>query len=294
MLDRKKGLGGSDIPVLLGLSKWKSPLDLYLEKTNSSFSAPRTDEGNNILNMGKELEPYVTKLYETNTLGMIENKQLVVYHSDHKFLWGTIDGMHNNFVFEAKTTNSRVSEWRTGIPDYIKAQVAYYSHLLNSDGAKVAVLFRDSGEFYIYDYERDEEKEKEIIKAALDFWERVQTGNPPEATTYKEAQMLYKEEDKDKKVVASPEDEDMVLKLMELKEEIKEKEKAVDLLKTFICHSLGDAPVLEDSLGNHLVTWKERSSSRVSAEILKKQYPETYKECLIKSSSRFFLIKGAR
>ncbi len=31
--DRKKGIGGSDVGQFLGLNKWKSPYQLWLEKT---------------------------------------------------------------------------------------------------------------------------------------------------------------------------------------------------------------------------------------------------------------------
>ena len=30
---RRKGIGGSDASVIAGVNKWKSPLDLWLEKT---------------------------------------------------------------------------------------------------------------------------------------------------------------------------------------------------------------------------------------------------------------------
>ena len=33
IIDRKKGLGGSDIAAIMGISPWKTPMDVYLEKT---------------------------------------------------------------------------------------------------------------------------------------------------------------------------------------------------------------------------------------------------------------------
>ena len=33
---RRMGIGGSDVAALLGISKWKSPLELWLEKTGQS------------------------------------------------------------------------------------------------------------------------------------------------------------------------------------------------------------------------------------------------------------------
>jgi predicted phage-related endonuclease len=33
LMDRKKGIGGSDVATILGLNKWKAPYQLWLEKT---------------------------------------------------------------------------------------------------------------------------------------------------------------------------------------------------------------------------------------------------------------------
>lgn len=30
---RRKGIGGSDAPVIMGVNPWRSPMDLWLEKT---------------------------------------------------------------------------------------------------------------------------------------------------------------------------------------------------------------------------------------------------------------------
>ena len=34
---RKLGLGGSDMAAVLGLSPWRSPIDVWLDKTSDSF-----------------------------------------------------------------------------------------------------------------------------------------------------------------------------------------------------------------------------------------------------------------
>ena len=35
--ERSKGIGGSDASILLGINKWKSELELWLEKTGQSL-----------------------------------------------------------------------------------------------------------------------------------------------------------------------------------------------------------------------------------------------------------------
>lgn len=292
--DRNKGIGGSDIPALLGLSKWKTPLALYLEKTGTADAKDflYEEKFNHILNMGKMLEPYVIDCFEKETGKTITRKQERVHHPKYNFLWATLDGMLDNKVFEVKTTSSFVRAWDEGIPPYVLAQVAFYCSLLDSDGAKIIVLFRDTGEIRSYEYQRNLEKEDEILKYALDFWNSVCKRIPPMPFDYADAQLLFKDVVSDKKIMASMEDIEAVSKMIKLKNEIKERESEFEMLKTSICSKIGDASSIEDSLGECLVTWKERITNRFSTEILKKTFPNIYSQCLLKGTTRMFNLKN--
>ena len=95
-------------------------------------------------------------------------------------------------MVEVKTTASYVASWKNDVPTYVLSQVAYYSNLLNSAGAKIVVFFRDNGDIRTYEYQRDLNSEEHIIKMAVEFWCNVTTKNPPSATSYKEVQILFK------------------------------------------------------------------------------------------------------
>lgn len=290
--DRNKGLGGSDIPVLLGLTKWKTPLALYLEKINgSNESLDESSSRSHLLNMGNMLEPYVIESFEKETGQKITRRQERIFHPKHEFLWATIDGMLGNLVFEVKTTSTRSCAWKEGLPPYVMAQIAYYSYLTNSDGAKVVVLFRDTGEIKTYDYQRNVEREKEIIGYAVDFWSKVCNKTPPLPFDYAETQLLYNNAVVDKKATASIEDIQAISRMVQLKNDIKQREVEFDALKTAICNKIADAAILEDSFGECLATWKQRASTRVSTDLLKKKYPQIYNECLSKTTTRTFNLK---
>ncbi len=290
--DRTKGLGGSDIPVLLRLSKWKTPLDLYLEKIGESAENTIKENQKHILAMGKTLEPYVIQSFEEDTGEKVIRQQERILHPKYDFLWGTIDGMCSDMVIEIKTTSSYVDGWKEGVPQYVLAQAAYYANLLNSKGAKIVVLFRDTGEIRTYAYERDVASEEQIITCAVNFWDSVCKRIPPEPTSYEEAQTIFKNVISDKKVIASTQDIAAIERMRQLKKELEEKEKEYDALKTNICAKLGDAPVLEDAEGHCLATWKERNSTRVSIDTLKSLHPAIYGECLLKSTVRNFSLKA--
>ena len=289
--DRTQGLGGSDIPVLLGFSKWKTPLDLYLEKIGEQpIDAATKQNTKHILDMGKMLEPYVIQSFQEEEGAKVTRQQDRIFHSNHKFLWGTIDGMCGDQVIEVKTTASFISDWKNNVPLHVLAQVAYYSCLLNSSGAKIIVMFRDTGDIRTYSYQRNQASEEQVINHAVEFWSNVCKKIPPAPTSYEECQLLFKNVAPDKKVIATREDATTVAKMIQLKKEIDEKEKAYDELKTSICSKLEDAPLLVDERGNCLVTWKERNSSRVSTDTLKTTYPSIYAECLRKSTVRNFVL----
>jgi len=290
--DRNKGIGGSDIPVILGLTKWKTPVQLYLEKIGKIKDEPRDSNSEHLLDMGKMLEPYVIKQFEKDTGLTVTRQQEIITHPKYNFLYGTIDGMCGNLILEIKTTSSLVRSWNEGVPPYVKAQVAYYCNLTNADGAKIVTLFRDTGEIRTYTYERDIVQENEIIKYAVDFWDSVTKQVPPMPFDYTDVQLLFKEVKSEKKVVATNEDITIISKMAKLKNEIKERESEFEALKANICIKLGDAAVLEDALGECLVTWKERNTTKLSTDTLKKIYPNVYNECLAKSVTRTFNIRN--
>ena len=58
---RKRGIGGSDVAAIMGLSPWKSPLEVWLEKTNRAESPDLS--GKEAVAMGTELEGDVLEMY---------------------------------------------------------------------------------------------------------------------------------------------------------------------------------------------------------------------------------------
>ena len=49
---RKTGIGGSDVAAVLGLSKWKTPYQLWVDKTSDNV----VEEESEILHFGQVLE----------------------------------------------------------------------------------------------------------------------------------------------------------------------------------------------------------------------------------------------
>src|SRR6267142_5704216 len=63
---RRSGVGGSDVAAILGLSPWKSAMDVWLEKKGllEETSDPNREF---LLELGTQLEPVIARLYERET-----------------------------------------------------------------------------------------------------------------------------------------------------------------------------------------------------------------------------------
>ena len=57
--ERRSGIGGSDAAAVMGLNPWKSPLDVYLDKTGQLMESP----DNPALYWGRVLEEVVAREY---------------------------------------------------------------------------------------------------------------------------------------------------------------------------------------------------------------------------------------
>ncbi|MFU7797208.1 YqaJ viral recombinase family protein, partial [Pseudomonas aeruginosa] len=65
-LDRTKYLGGSDVAGILGISPWRTPLDVYLDKVQPR-TGPVDPAKQKIFTRGQRMEPYVIDLLAEET-----------------------------------------------------------------------------------------------------------------------------------------------------------------------------------------------------------------------------------
>ena len=105
--DRDKYIGGSDIPIIMNLSPFKSRFDLLLEKAGYKED---TFEGNVYTEYGNKLEPkirdYVNKTFCNEDTSFIEGKHIREATGDE--IIGVrihTDGENDNEILEIKTTS---------------------------------------------------------------------------------------------------------------------------------------------------------------------------------------------
>jgi putative phage-type endonuclease len=172
---RMQGIGGSDVSAILMQNPWRTPLDVYLEKTGRAETWAVEPER---VKWGKILEPVIAKEYaaqlelppdELYEPGLLKHPQIPC-------ILGTPDRMFTTERrgLEIKAVNqfqkSEYGEEGTDqVPDHYLLQVAHYLFLTDFALWDLAVLFggQHLGVFGIY---RTSKLDAVIAEAAPKFW----------------------------------------------------------------------------------------------------------------------------
>lgn len=120
--DRQKWIGGSDIPIIMGISSFTTRFDLLLYKAGLQENE---FEGNEYTEYGNNMEPkirtYINGLYNTNFVeGKHENKT--------KGFRCHTDGENEDTILEIKTT----SQWHDNVDDYKVYLVQLLFYMMNT------------------------------------------------------------------------------------------------------------------------------------------------------------------
>ena len=180
---RRKHLGGSDLPAMLGLSKYKSAYDLYLDKAGQLVDQEQTEA----MRRGQYLEPAILHFAE-DELGALRRNQ---YRSAKDLPIGTnvdalvVDG--GNPV-EAKSSMSFVGgEWGaldTEVPDDVMVQSHGHLIVTNKEICYVPVVLGNL-QFRMYHVPRNDRLVELIARVANAFWEDcVLAHRPPTVEWY--------------------------------------------------------------------------------------------------------------
>lgn len=255
--ERKTYIGGSDIASIIGVSPWKTALELYQEKIDGV-----TENDNNYTEWGTLLEPVVADMYSKNTGNKVVEPIGLIRHKEYPFLAANIDRFVNGgeYILECKTAGFPMrSKWgqegTDDIPQAYYSQVAYYAAISDVPKVDIAVLI-GGNDFRIYRYMRNREVEDKLLKIAINFWNNhILTKTPPEASNLNDLDLLYPKS-KASEIVLSDEVLNDIEKYKALKAQIKELEKETTYLQGSIKKYMQDNELLVDTEGQVYATWK--------------------------------------
>jgi putative phage-type endonuclease len=291
--ERRKGIGGSDVAAILGLSPFKTAFQVYQEKRKEVEDW----QGNESTDWGKRLEPAIRQWYSDTTGRSVRLPDKIIYNEKHPFMLASIDGFTDDSRgVEIKTARSGKGWGEPGtneIPDYYAVQCHHYMIVTGFPVFDVPVsIMGDHPK--LYEVPADKEIHEMIIDAEANFWQRVVDGNPPDPVTYADAVARFGKAKSEGVVVADDKIISLVNDLKDSRNMVKTHEDYEEDIKTQIIIALGErGDTLIDSFGNTILTYK-LSNGRKSfdGKRFKKEHPDLYQQYLKTSEpSRRFLLK---
>ncbi|MFE6742304.1 YqaJ viral recombinase family nuclease [Streptomyces tubercidicus] len=185
---RRQGIGGSDIAPILGMSKYTSPIELYLDKVGELGDVPRSPELVEAAFWGHQHEPTIAKVFAERTgLGVVEGPGMLA-HIDRRWMLANVDryviepGERTpSSLLEIKTRSAfQLDEWLLGVPDGPALQTRWYLAVTGFTHAYVAALL-GGNRLLIHRVERDEGLVGHLVEIVGRFWQKVLDRIPPPA-----------------------------------------------------------------------------------------------------------------
>lgn len=178
---RKRGIGGSDAGALLGFNRYKSPFDVYVDKT-TEYSADLSD--NEKVYWGSVLEPIVAAEFAKRTSKKVEHVNAILRHSEHEYIIANIDRrvVGENSILECKTTGVfNEAAWKNEeIPESYICQCQHYMAVTGAEMCYIACLIGGQ-KLIIKTILRDDEFIEYLLNAEVKFWkEAILAGSPPD------------------------------------------------------------------------------------------------------------------
>ena len=305
---RRLGIGGSDVAAILGLSKYRSPYQLWLDKTGRTEVEDSQSEASY---WGNTLEDIVAKEYAKRNGVKIQRVNATLVHPEYDWMRANIDRaiinpdisgnvrikdgkLTTDHILECKTANQYLAklwgdEQSEQVPDYYLTQVQWYMGITGASMCGLGVLIGGQ-KFRSYQVAFDPELFEMLTEECSKFWlEHVQNDVPPAPTTFDDVLHRWSTHNPDQAVQADNELANLVAEYKDLNKTIKEADAELDDLKLQICTRMEDAEMIiaEDK---RLATFKYQERNTLDSKALKAAHPDIYEQFVKTSSTRVLRI----
>ncbi len=291
------GLGGSDVAVALGISKYKTSYQLWQEKVADEIESFE----NKFTIWGNLLEEPLAQEYMRQTGNMVVEDKKIRIHPDYDCLFVNLDrvvlqdGIAVGIVEIKSTVNRVFKSWQKdddncvdGIPLYFYCQVQHELSVSGLPWCDLVIGIIDERELVIIRIERDEEYIQKQNLALVGFWNAyVMTNEAPPKTA---AEWSFEDPMSESMIEANGEIAELYANLKGKKDTSKALKKEIDDDQDKIKEFMGDIEnlVLIDKI---ICSWKMQKRTTVDSKKLKADEPEIYTKFSKTSSSRVFIVK---
>lgn len=294
---RQKGIGGSDAAAILGMNRWKSPIDIWLSKTQEIDEANEDNKQSEYAYWGNVLEEIVAAEFCKRTGLAVRRRNAILMHDKYDYIIANIDRevVGQKVGLECKTASAyKKEEWtEEEIPAEYIIQCQHYMAVTGCEAWWIACLI--GGNQFIYKkIERDEEFIEILLKAECEFWNSYVIANimPPvdgSEATMEALEKMYPEADSELSVVLDADDEKLLKERQSLNELSKQTKSRIDEIENQIKQKMGNAECAKGQ--NYDIKWGNTSRTTVDGKKLKVECPDIYEKYKNVSTSRRFTVK---
>lgn len=278
---RKKGIGGSDVAKIAGISKWESPIGVWMSKTGRK---PVNENVSPFAEWGHRLENVVAEKFKEETGLPTINTNKVFRSIQFPFMIANLDRLivdehgDNISFLEVKTAHEYTKDkWDVGkIPDDYMLQVQHYMAVMGFEYCYVAVLI-GGNDYRHYKILRDYAMIGNIISIEEGFWALVKDDTPPEPTFADDTETvksLFADRSFEENEFLPAEADELAEKYKEMGEQIKELEVAQKECKNRLVAMLGK----KDEAKSEKFKVSFKYSNYFNEDIVRDKYPDIYNE----------------
>ena len=229
LLQRKNGIGASEVSVLFNLNDYMTPYKLWAIKTG--MIEPDDLSDNDAVWWGCELEDVIAKRYSHETWETLENLNITKICPESEYLFATPDRFVSvkNKLVEIKTASYNPDKWGEKFTSQVP--MAYQLQCQTQmaccpgyDSVDLVVFFWQTRGIQIYTVNRDEEMIKSIVNTVNRFWAHHVLANvAPELFNADDVKLCYPK-DNSEFLEATPIEVDSYIKLNNIRKDLKELE----------------------------------------------------------------------
>ena len=317
---RRKGIGGSDAASVLGISPFRTGVDLYYDKLG--LPVENSEENWVAMEMGNLLEDLVARIFAKKTGLTVCPMKFMFQHPDHPWMLADIDRLvtlpdGSTAILEIKTTNYNArGKWEYDgkpiVPPYYEVQGRHYMAVLDLNRVYYCCLYgNNEDDVIIRHIDRDKDYESELIALEENFWMNHVQAKVLPPYVERDGELILDSlrrclgpSIKDSLPVALTEAQSADLvrywELQERKSALNAVAKAAEdemaLLKAHIATAMGRGvrAVYEDRQGTYTVTFNPSYTEPILKDNLlrlKDDHPDIYAQYVTRSESRTFRVK---
>lgn len=254
---RKQGIGGSDVAAVLGVSKWKTPYQLWLDKTSDTV----TEKESELLHFGQVLEQVIADEYARRNNVKVLRRNQMYRHADHPELIANIDRyVVGGRILECKTCNafasSKFGEGGDEVPDEYLLQVQHYMHVTGYHTADLAVLI-GGNEYRQFSLTYDADLAHYAADKCVEFWNDYVVPQVPPPATANDDLASYYDAKSGATITATEEIAGLLAEYKRIKAVEKEAKADLDSIATQIKLFAAENEIIQDVSGRTIATWKK-------------------------------------